>query len=146
MSGWRERVRSSLRGVNPTVAAGIALLVAGVALSVVRLRPSPAGDAEASLRRALSALIQATQRAILWGDEAIGDPQSAFNSAVIALYVESLSPSQQEALASVATVAQALLGDFLSLAGFGTVAALAATYYAVARAFDARFSPGPGPP
>ena len=139
MPSFGERLRRRLGRVNPTTIAGIGLLAAGLGMTIIRLVPSDSADASASLSRALASVIQLTQRAILWGDDTVGDPQFAFNSVVVAVFVEGLSPKQQQALGVVANLAASLLGDLFSLPGMITLALLVAAHFGVARAFDLRY-------
>jgi hypothetical protein len=127
------------------VYVGIGLLVAGLVLSVVLPGRSLGGDASASLNSAFSGAIQFVQRAILWGDRTVSDTQPRFNAAVVAVFLEGLSPRQQAALGAAVKTATSLLTELISIPGLLTLAVLAVAYYFVARAFDARF-PDARPP
>ncbi len=132
-------LRTRLKGTSPTVYVGVALLVAGVVLSVVLPGRSLGGDAGASLTRAFSTAIQLVQRGILWGDEAVSDTQPQFNAAVVSIFLEGLSASQKRALETAVRTASSLLSELVSLPGLVTLAGLAVAWLFVARAFDARF-------
>jgi hypothetical protein len=130
MDGDGGRWRRGLRRVNPAVALGVVVLLAGLGLTLWQAG-SPVGG--------LRAAVRLTQRVILRVDGALSAPQFRYNAAMAELVVESFSPEQQRALAAVGRPLGSLLADLLSLGGIATLVAGGATYVLAARLFDRHY-------
>ena len=138
-----SRLSSKLPPLNPLVLAGVLLLLTGIVMLGFNLGLGTAAEDRASLAmRTLSGAIQVAQNAILAGDRALTDTQIRFNSVVMAVFVDGLSPSQRRVVESIAGGVRGVARALFSPLGVLTVVALVAAYLPGARALDVRLAAG----
>jgi len=141
-----ERLGRGLKSRHPTVLLGAGLLLLGMAMTVVRSRPGPAGDAALTLNTTLSEAIQLAQQALLLGDRGSPGGQLGLRSVFVSVLTEALPARQKPWLNLGANGLTTLMRDLTSPVGLTSLVCLLLVYVAVARAVDARLGSPLRPP